>query len=57
MDAKLKKTMRILGACALARELGVTREHLRKVVIGERRSMRLSRELEKRGIRCKEARA
>ena len=57
MQVKMKKNMRMVGACALARELGVTREHLRKVVIGERRSMRLSRELEKRGIRCKEARA
>ena len=53
--ARLKQTTRLVGACALAKELGVTREHLRKVVIGERVSPRITRELKKRGIKVKGA--
>ena len=50
VKAKLKKITRLVGAVALAKELGVTREHLRKVVIGERVSPRITRELKRRGI-------
>lgn len=51
VKAKLKKITRLVGAVALAKELGVTREHLRKVVIGERVSPRITRELKRRGIK------
>ena len=51
VKAKLKKITRLVGAVALAKELGVTREHLRKVVIGERVSPRITCELKRRGIK------
>ena len=38
------------NASALARELGVTREHLWRVVTGRRESRRLTVELRKRGL-------
>lgn len=53
VKAKVKTTMRIIGAVALAKELGVTRAHLYKVVTGERQSRRLAAELKKRGIKCR----
>lgn len=55
VKAKLKSVPRLIGAVALARELGVTREHLRRVVTGERHSRRLSAELKKRGIKCRKS--
>ena len=51
VKAKIKTVPRLIGAVALAKELGVTREHLRKVVIGERVSPRITRELKRRGIK------
>jgi len=48
--AKIKKVSRITNASALARELGVGREHLWRVVTGRRISRRLATELKKRGI-------
>lgn len=53
VKAKLKMRPRLVGAVALAKELGVTREHLHKVIKGERESKRLTAELKKRGIKCK----
>jgi hypothetical protein len=53
VKAKVKTTTRLIGAVALAKELGVTREHLHKVVTGRRQSRRLAVELKKRGIKCK----
>lgn len=55
VKAKVKTTTRLIGAVALAKELGVTREHLHKVVTGRRQSRRLAAELKKRGIKCKGA--
>ena len=55
VKAKIKTVPRLIGTVALAKELGVTREHLRKVVIGERVSPRITRELKKRGIKCRKA--
>jgi hypothetical protein len=52
VKAKLKTAPRLVGAVALARELGVTREHLYMVVSGRRVSRRLTSELKKRGIKC-----
>lgn len=49
----IKTTTRLIGAVALAKELGVSREHLHKVVTGRRQSRRLTAELKKRGIKCK----
>lgn len=51
--AKIVKTERMEGAGALARELGVGREHLWRVVTGRRESKRLAAELKKRGIKCR----
>ena len=48
--AKIKTVSRITNASALARELGVTREHLWRVVTGRRESRRLTVELRKRGL-------
>ena len=42
---------RLVGVNALARELGVNPGHLSRVIRGERVSRRLSRELERRGVR------
>ena len=53
--AKIKTVPRLIGAVALSKELGVTREHLRKVIIGERVSPRITHELKKRGIKVKGA--
>jgi hypothetical protein len=55
VKAKFKTTTRLIGAVALAKELGVTREHLHKVVTGRRQSRRLAVELKKRGIQVKGA--
>ena len=55
VKAKVKTTTRIIGAVALAKELGVTRTHLYKVVTGERKSRRLAAELKRRGIKCRKA--
>lgn len=49
----IKTTTRLIGAVALAKELGVSREHLHKVVTGRRQSRRLAAELKKRGIKCR----
>lgn len=53
VKAKLTTAPRLIGAVKLAEELGVTRFHLRKVVTGERRSLRIEAELKKRGIKCR----
>ena len=50
--AKVVKTTRIVGVVALARELGVTREHLYRVVTGRVVSHRLAARLRRRGIKC-----
>lgn len=55
VKAKVKTTTRIIGVVALAKELGVTRAHLHKVVTGRRESRRLVAELKKRGIKCRKA--
>ena len=55
VKAKVKTTTRLIGAVALAKELGVTREHLHKVVTGHRQSRRLVAELKRRGIKCRKA--
>lgn len=55
VKAKVKTITRLIGAVALAKELGVTREHLHKVVTGRRQSRRLVAELKKRGIKCRKA--
>lgn len=52
---KVKSSPRLIGAVALAKELGVTRAHLYKVVTGERQSRRLTAELKRRGIKCRKA--
>lgn len=51
VKAKIKTVSRITNASALARELGVTREHLWRVVTGRRESRRLTVELRERGIK------
>ena len=55
VQPKVKSSPRLIGAVALAKELGVTRAHLYKVVTGERQSRRLAAELKKRGIKRKGA--
>ena len=50
--ARVVKTTRIVGVVALARELGVTREHLYRVVTGRVVSRRLAAKLRRRGIKC-----
>ena len=55
VKAKIKTVPRLIGAVALAKELGVTREHLHKVVTGERKSRRLAAELKRRGIKCRKS--
>jgi hypothetical protein len=60
VKANVKTVSRLMNASALARELGVGREHLWKVATGRRVSRRLAAELKKRGIsvrRCASARA
>lgn len=56
IKAKLKTTTRLVGAVALARELGVTREHLYRVVTGRRESRVLAAKLRERGIKVRRAR-
>ena len=51
VKAKIKTVPRMMNASALARELGVTREHLWRVVTGRRESRRLAAQLRKRGIK------
>lgn len=41
---------KLFGAKALAKELGVTVQHLYKVRVGERRSPRIEAELKKLGV-------
>ena len=48
---KIVTSKRIVGVIALARELGVTREHLYRVMTGRRESRRLVTELRNRGIK------
>jgi len=55
-----KKIVRLEGASALAKELGVTREYLWRVRTGRWTSKRLAAKLRERGIsvrRCASARA
>ena len=52
---KVVTTKRIVGLLALARELGVTREHLYRVMTGRRESRRLAEELRRRGIKVEVA--
>ena len=49
--AKIKTVSRLTNASAIARELGVTREHLWRVVTGRRESRRLAAQLRQRGIK------
>ena len=51
IQAKVEKVSRLTNASALARELGVTREHLWRVVTGRRESRRLATQLRQRGIK------
>ena len=51
VQAKITTVSRLTNASALARELGVTREHLWRVVTGRRESRRLAAQLRKRGIK------
>ena len=51
VKAKIKTVTRMMNASALARELGVTREHLWRVVTGRRESRRLAAQLRQRGIK------
>jgi len=53
--AKVVKSTRIVGVVALARELGVSREHIYRVVTGRRVSRRLAAKLRRRGIKVEEA--
>lgn len=51
VKGKVEKVSRLTNASALARELGVTREHLWRVVTGRRESRRLAAQLRQRGIK------
>ena len=51
VEAKIKNVSRLTNASALARELGVTREHLWRVVTGRRESRCLAAQLRQRGIK------
>lgn len=53
----LKTVTRIIGVKDLAAEFGVGRQHLYKVINGQRRSDRLTAKLAERGIACKRPRA
>ena len=55
VKANVKTVSRLMNASALARELGVGREHLWKVVTGRRESRRLAAELRARGIKVRRA--
>ena len=52
-EIALKRVTRVMGITALAAELGVGRQHLYKVIAGERRSPRIERALAERGIRVR----
>lgn len=52
---KIVKTTRIVGLVALARELGVTREHLYRVMTGRIKSRSLAAQLRERGIKVRRA--
>lgn len=51
MTLKKQTGIRIVGICAVARKLGCTREHLRRVITGERPSRRLVAKARSMGIR------
>lgn len=51
MTLKKQSSIRIVGICAVARKLGCTREHLRRVITGERPSRRLVAKARLMGIR------
>ena len=51
ISAVTETRTRLVGVNALPRELGVNPGHLSRVIRGERVSRRLSRELERRGVR------
>lgn len=54
---KVKQSQRIVGAQALADEIGITRFHLYKVVNGLRHpSPRVKAELDRRNVKCKPCR-
>lgn len=50
-EIALRRVTRVIGITALSAELGVGRQHLYKVIAGERRSPRIERVLSERGIR------
>ncbi len=50
---KLRRADVLEGTAEICRELGVSRNHLWMVRTGQRKSMRLAKALEARGIRCK----
>lgn len=47
---RITTTTRIVGVVALARKLGVTREHLYRVMTGRRESRRLAAKLRRLGL-------
>ena len=51
MTLKKQTGIRIEGICAAAKKLGCTREHLRRVITGERTSRRLLTKARSMGIR------
>ena len=51
MTLKKQPGIRIVGICAVAKKLGCTREHLRRVITGERPSRRLVAKARSMGIR------
>ena len=51
MTLKKQTGIRIVGICAVAKKLGCTREHLRRVITGERPSRRLVAKARSMGIR------
>lgn len=57
MKPRLTTVTRVVGIKDLAAELGVGRQHLYKVINGQRRSDRLTAKLAERGITCKRPRA
>ena len=57
IKAKIKTVSRIANASALARELGVTREHLWRVATGRLESRRLAAQLRQRGEKTADRKA
>lgn len=51
MTLKKQTGIRIVGICAVARKLGCTSGHLRRVITGERPSKRLVSKARSMGIR------